>query len=367
MALVDLFGDKLVSKDGEVATADVLANKTNILVYFSAHWCPPCRGFTPLLAKCHKELNDAGKKFEVVFVSADNDDAAFREYMDEMPWLSLPYSERDLAKDLNSVFQVQGIPTLILLKPDGSLISANGREAVGYGAECFPWGEAEMKRGMEEAEKKQAERLKAALEAENAGLEEQAKTGGPILKRLRGSPGEAMQHEVANRSIQFNEFATIGAPESLTTSGVSYYEIEVCETGGIPQIGFAAPAFETCDSYTGAGVGDDKVSWGFDGTRQVAWFGGSVSWNCEWAVGDVIGFAANVDLGKVAVSKNGNWTEAPQGVFFENDLIKSGVYPCLTGAGYKVRYNLNGTTHGPYKYSAPSAEEWGTTARCPSA
>jgi len=49
------------------------------------------------------ELKDAGKNFEAVFVSADKDEDAFKEYMAEMPWLAVPFSERDLCKDLNKV------------------------------------------------------------------------------------------------------------------------------------------------------------------------------------------------------------------------------------------------------------------------
>lgn len=359
--------DGLFTKDGVEVKVDELASRgpeTVVGLYFSAHWCPPCRGFTPKLAECHAELKKSGKSFEVVFISGDKDEEAFKEYMSEMPWLALPFSERDLAKDLNAVFEVNGIPSLILLKPDGTLLMKEGREAVSFGAEYFPWGPEEMKKGRDEAEKKAEEKRKAAIEDEKKGLEEQKANGSPVLKRLRGSPGAALIHNVADHTIKFHEFATIGAPESLATSGISYFEVEVTDAHGVPQIGFAAPGFQVDVNHpVGDGVGDDKLSWGFDGTRQLAWFGGDAPWPCQWEKGDVIGFAANIDEGKIAVSKNGSWSDSPLGVVFENSLVKEGVYPCLTaGHGYTVRYNLDGTTHGAYKHGPPPSEVWTSSA-----
>ena len=49
--LCSLLGDTVMGKDGEVKTSEALTNKTAIALYFSAHWCPPCRGFTPQLAE----------------------------------------------------------------------------------------------------------------------------------------------------------------------------------------------------------------------------------------------------------------------------------------------------------------------------
>ena len=58
---------------------------------FSAHWCPPCRQFTPILANLYKKLNASGRKFEVIFVSRDKDLNAFEEYWGSHPWVALPF------------------------------------------------------------------------------------------------------------------------------------------------------------------------------------------------------------------------------------------------------------------------------------
>lgn len=71
----------------------------NVLgLYFSAHWCGPCRGFTPSLAKWYTELT-SGKlqgKLNIVFVSSDRDEPSFDDYFKDMPWLALPFEKRDL-------------------------------------------------------------------------------------------------------------------------------------------------------------------------------------------------------------------------------------------------------------------------------
>ena len=72
----NLFGPKLTSQEGEVDTVTALKDKV-VGLYFSAHWCPPCRSFTPELAKTYKLLTEQGKNFEIVFVSSDNDDSGF--------------------------------------------------------------------------------------------------------------------------------------------------------------------------------------------------------------------------------------------------------------------------------------------------
>lgn len=47
-----------------------------------------------------------------------------------MPWLSLPFSRRDEKAALSRRFGVSGIPALITLAPDGTIINKAARAAV---------------------------------------------------------------------------------------------------------------------------------------------------------------------------------------------------------------------------------------------
>lgn len=68
--------------------------------------------------------------FEVLFVSMDNDEESFREYYSSMPWLALPFTEEKRKGELQQYFEFEGIPTLIIVGPDLTLINAAGREAI---------------------------------------------------------------------------------------------------------------------------------------------------------------------------------------------------------------------------------------------
>jgi len=141
MAGAALFGDiQLLGKEGPVPN-DSINDADVIGIYFSAHWCPPCRGFTPVLSETYKKITAAGKKFQVVFVSSDRDQVAFEEYYSEMPFLALPFSESDKGGELKGKYGVRGIPTLILVNNKGETITQNGRGVVMEDQEGakFPW------------------------------------------------------------------------------------------------------------------------------------------------------------------------------------------------------------------------------------
>ena len=128
---------KLTDAKGEdVPVANL---KDNIVgVYFSASWCPPCRGFTPQLVKFYKQ--GAGKEnFEIVFVSSDRTSDAMKAYMkkDSMPWTAIPFGDPS-ASALKSKLGIKAIPTLVIFGSDGKIISQNGRwDVVVLGAKAL--------------------------------------------------------------------------------------------------------------------------------------------------------------------------------------------------------------------------------------
>ena len=113
---------------GEEVSFETLKDKT-LGFYFSAHWCPPCRQFTPTLVDFR---NENAADFEVIFVSFDNSAKEKENYMSEakMPWLTIPGFQNREANSLAKIFGVKGYPTLVIIGPDGKMITPNGRADV---------------------------------------------------------------------------------------------------------------------------------------------------------------------------------------------------------------------------------------------
>ncbi|XP_064425004.1 nucleoredoxin isoform X2 [Latimeria chalumnae] len=91
-------------------------------VYFSAHWCPPCRGLTRVLVESYRKIKEAGQKFEIIFVSADRSEDSFKQYFSEMPWLAVAYSDEARRSRLNRLYGIQDTEEDGELEPAKQLI-----------------------------------------------------------------------------------------------------------------------------------------------------------------------------------------------------------------------------------------------------
>ena len=130
-----LFQGKKLQKveNGQFVNADASALEGKVLaLYFSAHWCPPCRQFTPVLKDFYDEVVASGANFEIVFISSDRSAEEQLSYMSDAhgAWVTLAHSEASGKKELAEKFGVSGIPKLVVLKANGEMITENGRADV---------------------------------------------------------------------------------------------------------------------------------------------------------------------------------------------------------------------------------------------
>nr|CAD1827387.1 unnamed protein product [Ananas comosus var. bracteatus] len=144
--------DFLVRNNGDQVNISSLDGKI-VGLYFSASWCGPCHRFTPKLVEVYNELSSKGGKFEVVFISSDEDEDSFSTYFSNMPWLAIPFSDSQTRDNLSDLFDVVGIPCLVILDENGRILTNKGVSIVkDYGSEAYPFTPERMEKMKEEEE-----------------------------------------------------------------------------------------------------------------------------------------------------------------------------------------------------------------------
>jgi len=118
---------QLQKKDGDkVAASDIVNDAEVIAVYFSAHWCPPCRGFTPVLKTFWEDNQDKG--LVIIFVSSDRTEIDATSYFnnDHGDYYMMKFDDAAV-KALKTNCQVSGIPSLCVVDKEGNLKHKDGR------------------------------------------------------------------------------------------------------------------------------------------------------------------------------------------------------------------------------------------------
>ncbi|MEP6810094.1 MAG: thioredoxin-like domain-containing protein [Chthoniobacterales bacterium] len=121
-----LKGDLVTSKNGilNAYNDQALDGKKLIGLYFSAHWCGPCRKFTPELVEFYNRAVAKHPEFEIIFISNDRSAPAMEAYMRDlqMPWPAVRF-DKIVEKAGLTRYAGSGIPCLVLVDAEGKVIS----------------------------------------------------------------------------------------------------------------------------------------------------------------------------------------------------------------------------------------------------
>ncbi|XP_059846886.1 nucleoredoxin-like protein 1 [Hypanus sabinus] len=155
--MVDLFtGVTLIKNnrdrdelDTQQQLDNTLRNKV-VLLYFGSSDCPRCQAFAPALRDFSKRLMDEyyvdrAAQLALVYVSQDQTEERQQCFLKTLhrKWLFLPFQDK-YGRDLQRMYDVKEIPCIIVLKPNGDLITRNGVvEIATMGVNCLKnWWEA---------------------------------------------------------------------------------------------------------------------------------------------------------------------------------------------------------------------------------
>ena len=115
-----------------------------LLVYFSASWCGPCKAFTPTLCTIFQKICRQHPRAMLVFVSLDKNIKSFENYFYNhftKGTLAISYDNEKTRKRLREVLQVRGIPSLVTIGHHGRVVQANARQhcLADPKGTLFPW------------------------------------------------------------------------------------------------------------------------------------------------------------------------------------------------------------------------------------
>jgi tetratricopeptide (TPR) repeat protein len=103
-----------VTEGGEAISNQGLRGKV-VLFHFWATWCPPCRESIPALTNIQGAYR--GRPFEIVGVSADGDEQAWRKFiaLNHMDWPEF----LDARGSVRQAFDINAFPTFVVVDRDG--------------------------------------------------------------------------------------------------------------------------------------------------------------------------------------------------------------------------------------------------------
>ncbi|XP_005805145.1 nucleoredoxin-like protein 1 [Xiphophorus maculatus] len=155
--MVDLFADRVLVKnnkdqdelDTEREIVTRLQNRI-LMLFFASAESDTCQRFAPTLHDFFKQLTDEfyverSAQLVLLYVSLDQSEEQLENFLKELPKKSLFLAYEDpYRRELETMFDVREVPTVVVLRPDCSILIPNAVEEITrLGPDCYRnWHEA---------------------------------------------------------------------------------------------------------------------------------------------------------------------------------------------------------------------------------
>ncbi|KAM3865415.1 nucleoredoxin-like protein 1 [Diretmus argenteus] len=155
--MVDMFLDRVLVKNNwdqdelntEKEIIAILQNRI-VMLFFASTECDRCKEFVPTLNDFFKRLKDpfyieTPALLALIYISLDQSEEQQESFLKELHKKSLFLAYEDpYRKELQAMFKVKDVPTVVVLRPDCSVLSPNAVEDIRrFGSDCFRnWQEA---------------------------------------------------------------------------------------------------------------------------------------------------------------------------------------------------------------------------------
>ncbi|XP_071401634.1 nucleoredoxin-like protein 1 [Centroberyx affinis] len=149
--MVDLFLDRVLVKNNwdqdelntEREIIGILENRI-LMLFFASAECDRCQEFVPTLNDFFKRLKDPyyienPALLALVYISLDQSEEQQENFLKELHKKCLFLAHEDpYRKELQVMFKVKDVPTVVVLRPDCSILSSNAVEDIcRFGSDCF--------------------------------------------------------------------------------------------------------------------------------------------------------------------------------------------------------------------------------------
>lgn len=196
-----------------------------VLMDFWGTWCPPCRESVPALRDLNKKY--AGKPFQLVSVSSDNDEDVWKTFIkaERMDWAQY----MDLSGGVLESFKVDSFPTFVVLDKDGVIRFRQSGEG--------PATQMELEDAINKYLKRESDPKLAAAASRQTSSEPVATVGPAINTAASASDSSTLAARDSNSGAKKDSDSAAKSTdiEGYVVSGNSYKNAALGMTFQFPQ------------------------------------------------------------------------------------------------------------------------------------